>query len=115
MSALAGGVNTVAWPKPMRSFLRRPITSFQKSTAATLQQRIWRQGSDIASTDQLTGTLVYLFNPRTQSWHDHFAVEDGLIVPLTPAGRVTEKILKPNLTERVEVRAELARRGLWPS
>lgn len=73
------------------------------------------KGSDIAPTDQLTGTLVYLFNPRAQRWHDHFAVEEGLIVPLTPAGRVTEKILKLNLTERVEVRAELARRGLWPS
>ena len=73
------------------------------------------KGSDIASTDQLTGTLVYLFNPRTQIWQEHFAVEEGLILPLTATGRVTEKILKLNLTERVEVRAELARRGLWPS
>src|ERR1051325_507151 len=30
------------------------------------------KGSDIASIDALTGGLVPLFNPRTQTWSEHF-------------------------------------------
>src|SRR5215207_10403939 len=41
------------------------------------------KGSDIASVDQLTGELVALFNPRTQSWTEHFSLNSGRIIPLT--------------------------------
>src|SRR5215510_9436654 len=50
------------------------------------------KGSDIASVDPITGELVALFNPRTQQWADHFKLRDGVIVPLTAVGRVTEKL-----------------------
>jgi len=30
-----------------------------------------RKGSDLSSLDPVTGTLVPLFNPRTQSWSTH--------------------------------------------
>jgi hypothetical protein len=62
------------------------------------------KGSDIASLDPITGALVALFNPRTQRWSDHFQLRGGVIVPLTPVGRVTEKLLQFNLLSRVEVR-----------
>jgi HNH endonuclease len=72
------------------------------------------KGSDIASLDPLTSALVPLFNPRIHDWQEHFTTDAGLIIPQTPTGRATEKILKLNLPARVEVRSELAVRGLWP-
>lgn len=43
------------------------------------------------ATDPLTGAVVALFNPRMQSWWDHFAwAEDGIrIIGMTPTGRAT--------------------------
>jgi 5-methylcytosine-specific restriction endonuclease McrA len=32
-----------------------------------------RKGSDIGSLDPDSGTLIPLFNPRTQQWSDHLA------------------------------------------
>ena len=51
------------------------------------------KGSDIASIDEVSGELVGLFNPRTQQWLDHFSLEGGHIIPLTPVGRVTASLL----------------------
>jgi HNH endonuclease len=66
------------------------------------------KGSNIASIDPSTGQLVALFNPRTQIWTEHFRLNKGRIVPLTPVGRVTEKILHLNLPARVQLRERLA-------
>jgi hypothetical protein len=41
-------------------------------------------------------------------------LEGGRIIPLTPIGRVTAFLLKFNLSQRVEVRATLARTGRYP-
>lgn len=65
------------------------------------------KGSDIASLDPETRSLVALFNPRTQKWSEHFSLKDGLIVALTPCGEATARLLKLNLPARVEVRAAL--------
>ena len=72
------------------------------------------KGSDIASIDAVTGKLVRLFNPRAQRWSAHFRLIGGQIIPLTPTGRVTERLLRLNLASRVEVREELAALGLYP-
>ena len=66
------------------------------------------KGSDIASIDAVTGELVALFNPRTQRWSEHFRLNGGEIIPLTPVGRVTEKLLRFNLPDRVETRGRWA-------
>lgn len=49
------------------------------------------KGAQTLAEDPLTGQTVPLFNPRTQSWFEHFAwTSDGLrIGGLTPAGRAT--------------------------
>ncbi len=49
----------------------------------------------IESVDPETGAQQPLFNPRTQSWHDHFRwSEDGIrIIGLTPVGRATAAAL----------------------
>jgi len=72
------------------------------------------KGSDIASLDPLTGDVVALFNPRTQRWNDHFSLNAGLVVALTPCGSATVRLLKLNLAARVEVRAVLTSRGRYP-
>lgn len=65
------------------------------------------KGSDIASLDPQTEQLTPLFNPRTQQWHEHFRYEDGVIIPLTPEGRVTAVLLRLNDSERVQDRIAL--------
>lgn len=72
------------------------------------------KGTDIASIDPKTKRLVPLFNPRNNVWDEHFETREGLILPLTPVGRATERLLKLNFPERVEVRATLARCGCYP-
>jgi hypothetical protein len=72
------------------------------------------KGSDLASLDPETGSLTSLFNPRVDDWPTHFAIEGGMIIPKTPSARVTVRLLRLNLTVRVEVRDELANLGRWP-
>ena len=72
------------------------------------------KGSDIASIDSVSGELVALFNPRTQRWSEHFRLNGPRIIPLTPVGRVTEKLLRLNLPARVAVRTHLISRGQYP-
>jgi hypothetical protein len=72
------------------------------------------KGSDIASIDGVTGDLTAIFNPRTQAWLEHFTLNGGLIFPVTPVGRVTERVLRFNLPVRVEIRDRLAALGQYP-
>jgi hypothetical protein len=53
-------------------------------------------------------------NPRIQQWSDHFRLQGGNILPLTPEGRVTAKILQFNLQERVIEREQLISIGKYP-
>ncbi len=72
------------------------------------------KGSDLASIDSETRQLTPFFNPRLQQWSDHFRIEGGRIIPLTPEGRVTAKILQFNLPERILEREQLISVGEYP-
>lgn len=72
-----------------------------------------RKGTDIAAYDDETGVLVALYNPRTQLWDDHFAINESLIEGKTAEGRVTVKILQMNHPQQVEARVALIEAGLW--
>ncbi|MDQ1301011.1 MAG: hypothetical protein QG637_932 [Chloroflexota bacterium] len=72
------------------------------------------KGANIASLDPTTGRLTPLFNPRTQVWEDHFALTGARIIPLTPAGRVTVRLLRLNDTQRLSVRQALVEAGTYP-
>jgi 5-methylcytosine-specific restriction endonuclease McrA len=39
----------------------------------------WKKGSNIATILEKGGPFVPLFNPRTDDWFDHFAIENGAI------------------------------------
>jgi hypothetical protein len=72
------------------------------------------KGPNIASLDPVTGALVVLFNPRTQKWSAHFKLNGSKIIPLTSVGRVTERMLRLNLSSRVETRERWRALGLYP-
>jgi hypothetical protein len=69
------------------------------------------KGPNLTSFDPETDALVPLFNPRTQSWQEHFALDDIMIVGLTPIGRATVRLLHMNAEDRLKVRAVLKERG----
>ena len=72
------------------------------------------KGTDLGSIDPETQQLTPFFNPRLQKWSDHFRLDRGTIVPLTPQGRVTAKILQFNLPERILEREQLITSGEYP-
>ncbi len=72
------------------------------------------KGANIASIDPISGQLTPLFNPRTQVWTEHFALEGAYIQPLTPVGRVTVRLLRLNYPDRIRVRQALIEIGTYP-
>lgn len=63
-----------------------------------------RKGSDIASIDDETGAIVPLFNPRTDVWNEHFRLENGYLIGLTPNAKATIRFLQLNKATRIEER-----------
>ena len=82
-------------------------TTFENLALACVQcNRL--KGPNIASIDPETKRVVSLFNPRIDQWPDHFLLEAGRIIPLTPSGRATARLL--NFADRER---EQARQNLW--
>jgi len=65
------------------------------------------KGSDLTSLDPETGRVVPLYHPRQSHWPEHFQGQDGRIVPRTPTGRVTIRLLQLNHPDRVGERTLL--------
>lgn len=73
-----------------------------------------RKGARQTATDPDTGEETLLFNPRTQTWAEHFRWDGETIVPLTPTGRVTVSALAMNRPLVVAIRREEIVRGRHP-
>jgi len=58
------------------------------------------KGTDIASIDR-SGRPIRLFDPRRDSWDEHFELDGPVIQPLTAIGEVTARLLRLNAAERV--------------
>ena len=71
------------------------------------------KGPNLAGIDSATGNMVALFNPRTDSWDDHFTFHGASIVGLTPTGRATVQVLNMNELRRLRSRAALMARGQY--
>ena len=71
------------------------------------------KGPNLGSIDPETGQLIGFYNPRWHHWHDHFQIEDGVIWPLTPEGRVKVIILRLNDNDRVAERRALNKAGFY--
>jgi len=65
------------------------------------------KGPNLSGIDSETGTIVTLFNPRTDKWHDHFKQSGSFIIGCTPTGRATVHVLNMNEDRRVKLRASL--------
>jgi hypothetical protein len=73
------------------------------------------KGPNMAAADSVTGAATFLFNPRTQSWQDHFRVNpDATLTGITPEGRVTIEVMSINEEARVQYRQEAMGIGEYP-
>jgi hypothetical protein len=70
------------------------------------------KGPNIASLDRSNGTLTPLYNPRSQSWKEHFEVRQGRIIGLTAVGRATVRLFRMNDARRLDLRRNLIRQGI---
>jgi hypothetical protein len=74
------------------------------------------KGSQITARDPLSGETVPLFDPRRQSWNEHFAWTSSgdLIVGLTRTGRATVAALNLNRPALLLTRQTWIAVGLHP-
>jgi hypothetical protein len=59
------------------------------------------KGANVAGFDPETDSLEPLFNPRHDTWKDHFVWEAATLVGLTAIGRATIDVLRINRSERL--------------
>jgi len=89
-----------------------------ETTAENLALACWvcnlLKGPEVASIDPLTGSAARFFHPRRDRWTDHFRLEGGRILGLTPEGRVTTDLLQFNREDLVELRRMLIAKGRYP-
>jgi hypothetical protein len=64
------------------------------------------KGTNLTTLDPESGRVVPIFNPRVDDWAQHFRVDRGWVVGLTPIGRGTVRLLNMNAEGRVELRLE---------
>jgi hypothetical protein len=67
-----------------------------------------------SAIDLESGEDVPLFNPRTQSWAEHFRWAGQRVVPLTSTGRATVNALAINRPLIIGIRQEESARGRHP-
>lgn len=72
------------------------------------------KGPNIGTVLEDEETFIRFFNPRKHNWGEHFEIQDGQILPKTPIGAGTIKILNFNDIEFVLERLELIDAGLYP-
>jgi hypothetical protein len=73
-----------------------------------------QKGSDIG-TLVANGIFTRFFNPRADSWGEHFRFAGSTIDSLTEIGEGTVHIFRINDPERVAEREELVTRGRYPT
>lgn len=64
----------------------------------------FRKSDRITAIDPESEALSRLFNPRTDTWHEHFRWNEYEIVGETATGRATIELLELNHPRRVRIR-----------
>ncbi|MPR34295.1 HNH endonuclease [Salmonirosea aquatica] len=59
------------------------------------------KSSDVGTILLPQQIFIRLFNPRLDSWNEHFSVESGRLYAKTTIGEATIKVLKMNEIERI--------------
>jgi CRISPR/Cas system Type II protein with McrA/HNH and RuvC-like nuclease domain len=65
------------------------------------------KGADLTAFDPASGEISLLFNPRTQKWEEHFALEGILLIGRTAVVRATATLLRLNDPNRLIQRQTL--------
>lgn len=91
--------------------LEGPTTA--ENTARACFRRNRFKGGAVAGYDHREKDVVRLFDPRRDSWGDHFELNNGVIAPRTRIGETTVAVLRLNDEKRVEARRTLIKQGLW--
>ena len=73
-----------------------------------------RKGARLAVVDPQTGQEVRLYNPRRDSWYEHFEWEGAHVVGLTPVARATIEALDLNRPLILAIREEETALGRHP-
>jgi hypothetical protein len=73
-----------------------------------------RKGPNLSGIDPETGAVTTLFNPRAQSWQQHFSWRGAILAGLTDQGRATIDVLAINSPQRTAVRLALMASGEFP-
>jgi hypothetical protein len=72
------------------------------------------KGPNLTGCDPATGEIAALFNPRNQSWSDHFVWDGPVLVGKTATARATIDVLQVNAPGRMEHRRLLRLAGALP-
>ncbi|MCC7420248.1 MAG: HNH endonuclease [Planctomycetaceae bacterium] len=98
------------------------VIAQQHGGPSTLDNLAWaclacnnHKGPNLAGVDwqDSEGRIVPLFNPRKESWEEHFERVGARIEGTTPTGRGTVACLAMNLPHRVALRGALTAEGVW--
>jgi hypothetical protein len=71
------------------------------------------KGTDLTAIDPESDAVSPLFNPRTQTWSEHFAPNGAQIVGRTAIGWATAQLLRLNDPLRIIQRQALIEAGRW--
>lgn len=63
-----------------------------------------RKGTNLTTIDLESNEIVRVFDPRNETWSDHFEIVDFVIVGKTDVGRATARLLAMNTPSRIELR-----------
>jgi hypothetical protein len=86
-------------------------TSFENLALSCYWCNVFK-GDNLSGIDPLTGAIVTLFNPRTQSWSEHFRWEGPVLIGQTPEARATIDVLNINAWDRVAIREIMLQEGI---
>jgi hypothetical protein len=70
------------------------------------------KGPNLTGIDLKTRRIMRLYDPRRDTWNEHFLWRLTTLVGLTPVGRATITVLAINQSRRVAARAALIAEGL---
>lgn len=69
------------------------------------------KGINLTSIDLETDEMVTLFNPRTETWKDHFDLIGSEIIGISTSGRATVRLLNMNSERRLLLRRQFIEEG----
>ena len=72
------------------------------------------KGSDIVAFLEKSDNPIRFFNPRTDTWNEHFSIDEtGRLESITDIGETTIRILDLNHPESIIERQEMLKLGIF--